>query len=271
MMKQVIGSGRLEALLRYGPVILTVIGTVGVGVWASVADLTAEQLWQAVIALLALIATSLLTERLLEARLTRNSLARIEDRISQALEYAKQVESLGIDDLVVRRRDLPPLEERLANAKNISISGGSLFRLANEYKSLFETLARKGCRLSFLVTDPVSPAAELLCKTVAYEASDVDAYRGQLRAALTGLLAIQAKAPDLVQVRVSTAVPPFSLVMIEKEDESSVIQVELYAFNIPARDRPTLLVDKQRDPRLHSIFSDQFASAWQSELARPAE
>jgi len=267
-MKQTPLSPWLENMLRYGPAILTVVGTVTVGIWASVSELTPEQLWQAVIGLLALIATSLLTERLMDARLTRDALKRIEERIDLALTYVTEVKSAGIDELVIRRRDLAALEDRLAHAKCISISGGSLFRLANEYRSLFENLARRGCRLSFLVTDPSSAAAEMLWRTVAYEVSDADAYKGQLKSALTSLLAIQAKSPELVEVRVSTAAPPFSLVVVENEDGSAVIQVELYAFKLPARDRPTLMLDKQRDPRLYSVFFDQFTSAWQSDLAR---
>lgn len=257
-------------LISNGPAIITVLGSAAVAGAASVLQLSQIQILQAVMALLALIGTSLLTERLIEGRRLRNKLDEIHNRLDQVLTYARDIETTGLDTLVIRRRDLPPLEERLDGAKRIAISGGSLFRLVNEYKNLFEQLAEGGCKLRFLITDPDTSAVEFLSSTVVYESNNVDTYRTQMRTAVSGLLELTSKYPDVCQVKLCAIVPSFSLLVVEKGSETSVIQVELYPYRLPARERPTLLLDSRQDPRLYRLFSSQYEAMWNSDFSRSA-
>lgn len=266
-------SGRSRAflwLLNNGPAIVTVVGSTALAVAASIITLSELQILQAVVVLLALIGTSLLTERLVEGRGLRERLNEISDQLTQVLKYAREIETASLDDLVIRRRDLPPLEERLSEARQVAISGGSLFRLVNEYQSLFEQLAENGCKLRFLLTDPNVVAAEFLSSVVVYESSDVVTYRAQMRAALSGLTSLASRYPSLCEVKLYTIAPPFSLVIVEKGNDSSTIQVEIYPFRLPARDRPMLLLDKHRDPRLHGLFLGQYEAMWCSKFSRSA-
>lgn len=254
--------------LNNGPAIITVLGSSTLAVIASAVNLTDVQMLQAVLALLALIGTSLLTERLVEGRDVRSRLANIDRRLADVLEYARDIEAASLDTLVIRRRDLPPLEERLEGAKRISISGGSLFRLLNEYQNLFEQIAESGCHIRFIMTDPETPAAEALSLGVVYESSDVETYRSQMRTALVTLTSLAARNRTTCQVRVSTLAPPFSLMVIDKDGNSSSIQVEIYPFKTPAWNRPMMLIDKKNEPKWHSFFSTQFEMLWESHLSR---
>jgi hypothetical protein len=255
-------------LLNNGPAIITVLGSAALAVSASIIKLSELQILQAVVVLLAMIGTSMLTERLIDGRTTRERLEELTDRLNQVLAHDREIELSGIDSLIIRRRDLPPLEDRLDGAIKVDILGGSLFRLANEYRSLFEKLAESGCKLRFLLTDPETDAAEFLSSAVVYESSDVSTYRAQMRATLVGLCGLTVHYPHSSQVKLYAIAPPFSLVMVEKENEISTIQVELYPFRIPARDRPMFLLEKQRDPRLHRLFASQFEAMWSSEYSR---
>jgi hypothetical protein len=255
-------------LFHNGPAIITILGCAAVALTASIAHLSEIQLLQAVVALLALIGTSLLTERLIEGRRLRQDMSAIDERLDQVLGYAKHIQTGGLDALVMRRRDLPALEERLNGAKRVCILGGSLYRLANEYRRLFEQLAEGGCKLRFVMTDPEAQAAELLSSAVVYESNDVKTYRTQMQAALSGLLSVASRFPDVCEIRLLAIAPPFSLVIVEKGDDVSTIQVELYPFKLPARDRPMFVLDSRRDPRLHGLFSSQYEAIWCSSFSR---
>lgn len=249
-------------LLVHAPAVITVVGSAVLAMAVNVADFTEIQALQAVLALLALIGASLLTERLVEGRNLRGKLGDIDTRLSEVLEYARDIETVGLDKLIARRRDLPSLEERLDGAKRVAISGGSLFRLMNEYQSLFEELAERGCKLRFLVTDPESAAAEFFNSVVAYESRDLEANRAQLRLSVADLLALAGRYPGVCEVKLCSVPPPFSIVQVEKGNDSSLIQVEIYPYKVPARDRPTLVLDKKHDPRLHAFFAAQFEGLW---------
>lgn len=260
--------GFLKWILNNGPASVTVLGSVALAVTASFVDIAQPRILQAILALLALIGGSLLTERLIEGRSLRDRLGAVDERLDEVLTYARDIETAGLDSLVIRRRELSSLEERLQGAKKVAISGGSLFRLANEYQSLFEHLAEDGCHLRFIMVDPKTAAAEALSSAVVYESRNVEAYRTQMQASLTTLTSLAARYPSTCEVKLSSIAPSFSLMVIEKGWDSSTVQVELYPFRLPARDRPTLLLEKGRDPKLHELFSSQFDGLWNSELCR---
>jgi hypothetical protein len=257
----------LLAILGHAPTIVTVIGSAVLAVAASYVTFTQIQLLQAVIALLALIGTSLLTDKLIEGRGLRRQISEMDSRLTEALGYVHGLDSAGLDRLITHRRNLPPLEQRLEGARRVAISGGSLFRLANEYRACFEHLAETGCKLRFLLTDPDTGAAEALGSAVVYESDNVDAYRNQIRSAVTGFLGLQSRYPNICEVRLFAIAPSFSVVLVERENSASVL-VEIYPFRVPARDRPMLMVDRQRDPELYSFFAKQYESMWSSSLTR---
>jgi hypothetical protein len=260
-------SGRGVWLLSNGPGVITVLGSAVVAFLATVVRFTTAQLLQIVLLMIALIATSLITERLVEGRKNRDLLTSISARLDTVVSFTRS-ENVSLDDVVVSRRDLPPLEGRLVGATEIMISGGSLTRLSNEYRSLFERLAREGCRLRFIMTNPGSPGAEFLSTQISYESRNPDAYRSYMRDAAAGLADLARRFPDHCEVRTFDAAPPFSLLVIRKPGSSSV-QVEVYTLGLPARDRPILLTTSDNSPRLCAQFTEQYEKLWNSPLTRP--
>ena len=251
------------------PAIITVIGSVGLTLFASMLNLSEMNILQAVVGLLALIGASLLMEKLIEVRALRKSLNGISGQLGEALDYIHHLEDASPDDLITIIRDLPSLEERLEGAKQVFISGGSLYRLANEYQNMFEKLAENGCKLRFLLANPDGPSIESLSSGVVYESSDPESYRAQVRSSVATLTKLASRYPTLCEVRLYTLPPSFSLMIVEKEKDTSTILVEIYAFRLPTRDRPMLFLDKQRDPRLHELFSSQFKAMWESKFSHP--
>ncbi len=254
-------------LMSNGPGVVTVIGSAVVAVLASVVHFSTEALLQIVLLLMALIGTSLVTERLVEGRRDRERITSISSRLDTVVSFTRN-ENVSLDDVIVTRRELPPLEERLVGATHIMVSGGSLARLSNEYRSMFERLARDGCQLRFVMTNPASPGAEFLSAEVSYESRNLDAYRANMQDAAAGLTDLAHRFPGLCEVRTYDAAPPFSLMVIVKPDSSSA-QVELYTVRLPTRDRPILLTSSASSPRLCTLFTEQFEALWESPLTHP--
>jgi hypothetical protein len=252
-------------LLLNGPAIVTVLASSVLAVLAWVVAFTPAQYFQIILALLALIGTSLVTEKLIESRFIRDRLRDIDMRLEQVLDQ-RRTEPLTLDRLISSRRDLSPLEERLSGATRIAISGGSLFRLVNEYKNLFEHLALAGCQMRFVITDPDSHAAESLSVAVSYESNNVETYRAHMRYALTTLCEFSRRFPQNCNVRLCSIALPFSLLRVDN-DLGKWVQVELYPFSVPARDRPILTLREQTDPRLFSFFSTQFDTLWTDQFS----
>src|ERR1700729_1449928 len=122
-------------LISNGPGVVTVIGSAVVAILASVVHFSTEALLQLVLLLLALIGTSLVTERLVEGRKDREQITSISARLDTVVSFTRN-ENVSLDDVVVSRRELPPLEKRFVGATHVMVSGGSLSRLSNEYRSL---------------------------------------------------------------------------------------------------------------------------------------
>jgi hypothetical protein len=252
----------LKWVLSNGPAVITVLGSAALAVAGSVIELKEMQLLQGLLALLALVGTSLLTERIVEGRALRSSLGGIEDRLDKVLTYARDIETRGFDALITRRRHLPPLEDRLDGAISVRILGGSLFRLMNEYQKLFESLASEGCDLRFVIANPESEATSNLSMVVVYESQDVETYKSQLKSSYAALISLSSRFPGRCTVRLCNFAPAFSIMAVEKGGSADFVQVELYPYKIPARERPILMFTKERDPKFYAMFCDQFCNIW---------
>ena len=259
----------LTLVLSNGPVIVTVLGSALVAILASVVSFTTVQFLQAILALLCLIGTSLLTDRLIAGRRLQRHLKSIDSQMSEVLNYTRNSKTGSLNNFIIERRELSPLETRFDGADSICILGGSLFRLANEYQNLFEKLVNKGCKLRFLLTDPESDASIQLSSTVSYESSDHAAYKSQMKNALISLSRLTEEYPDSCALKLYRYTPPFSIVLIEKSPAESTIQVEIYAFKVPARNRLTIMLRQAQEPELYRFFSSQFESIWDSEFSQP--
>lgn len=252
----------LGLVIKNGPAVVTIIGSAVIALLSAIFKFTTEQFLQAILLLLVLLGTSLLVDQLLNGRESAKKLRDIDGSINRLSDQLGISEADGLDRFVLSRRDLEPLESRLAGAREVFISGGSLYRLVNEYKSLFEKLAIGGCKFRLLMVDPECAAAEHLGTHISYEANSLDGYRSSGRDAINGLKSLQVRHPSSFEVRTSNVVPPFSLILVRATKPPASVQVELYPFGLPARDRPMFRLDETRDPKLFQLFADQAERLW---------
>jgi hypothetical protein len=220
-----------------------------------------DKLLEWVLAVLALLGTSLLVERFTRLR-------RIEKITEQTYELLNNGSKLtSLDSIIQNRKSLSPLEERLADAKRIMISGGSLFRLATEYLGFFEDMAAGGCSFQFILVDPESDSAIVVANQIVYEVKNAEAYSANIRMALKNLESLKQKYPKQVDIRLVNYVPPFSLMVCDPHKKNGSIRVELYTMAVPTRERPHFHIRKNAEPQCFKFFLDQYEQLWK--MAEP--
>lgn len=208
------------------------------------------------ITILCLIATSMLMERFF-------SLKDIEKNVKETNDFLKLKEGkASLDEILITRKDLEPLEERLKYTKDVKISGASLFRLINEYINLFEDKAKEGCNFKFIVLDPNCEATKLIAENIVYEISDIKTYINNINSTLNSLEKLKSKFPEKIEIKTVNFLPAYSLVITDSQKETGIVRLELYTQQVPTRNRPQLVLRKNREPNWFKFFTSQFDVMW---------
>jgi hypothetical protein len=208
------------------------------------------------ITILCLIASSMLIERFIR-------LKNIEKNVIEINEFMKLKEGkASLDEILITRKDLQPLEERLKYTKDVKISGASLFRLTTEYMNLFEDKANEGCMFKFLLLNPDCEATKLVATNIVYEINDITMYISNINNTINNLKQLQKKYPKNIEIKTVDFLPAYSLIITDSQKESGVVRLELYTQLIPTRNRPQMVLNKNREPKWCDFFVNQFDIMW---------
>lgn len=231
---------------------ITLFAAVGVSVyigWSSqYTEYDDSTLLLLIISLLAFISTSIASEKFFKLRKIENS---VEDIREKQNNY-----HYSIDELFITRMNLTPLEDRFKNSSTIFISGGSLSRLSDEYYGFFEHKLQNNASIEVIIVKPDTMAAKLLSKSVVYEINDEKQYNKKIKESLNRFLRLKEKFGQNITIRLSDSVPPFSIIALNLEKADAVIQVELYSYAVPTRERIEFFVNK-KDSGMFNFFTKQ--------------
>lgn len=201
-----------------------------------------------IISLLGFIALSIAAEKFFKLRKIENSVEEIRE---------KQMSISGnIDELFITRKDLNPLEERFKNSSDIFISGGSLSRLSDEYYGFFEQKLANNASIEVILVKPYSAAANMLCQNVVYETSDEKQYSQRITESLNRFLSLKEKCGQNITIRLTESIPPFSIIALNLGKADAVMQVELYSYAVPTRERVEFVINK-KDSHMYKFFTKQ--------------
>lgn len=206
-------------------------------------------LW--IIGLLGLIATATVSEKYFKLSKIAKS---VED-----IRTTVQNRGLSLDELAFTRKELKPLEARLSQAKKISITGGSLYRLSDEYYAFFESKLKKGCQLEIVMVKPYSSAANLLCDNVVYETKNYEQYSLKISESLQRFLRLKREYESNISIRLTENVPPFSLIVTDEDLQNASIKVELYSYSVPTRERVQFEITRENS-KSFAFFIDQLST-----------
>lgn len=264
----------LQQVVTVGPLVVSLAGGAVAAFLPEVIDLSTEQLQQLTLALLSAIGGSLLAEKLVEEKIRNQNMATLHADVLRAIDSHAEITTPRVDAVFRPKRALPPFEDRAEGAHSLAISGGSLFRLTNEYRGYFEQALQRGVSMRFLVTSAEGAGADYLASYVSYESTSVRSYRENMARAIEGIQDLCERFPDSSEIRTLPFAPPCSLIVARRQGGLSTAHVELYTISTPARDRPVFVASESRDPRSFAFFADQFETMWsygsgRTELAPP--
>lgn len=225
----------LSLLVEYGTLLATILGCAFLVISSQIVkyDDTTLLIW--LIGLVGLLALGMVVEK-------HFRLVRIEKKINNIESTISHDKS---EKLVITRKELTPLENRLADAQTITITGGSLKRISDEYLAFWDQKVSQGCRLEVILVTPHTDAANLLCDNVVYEINNHDTYSATIEESLKRFQSLKKKYGDKVTIRTSKKVPPFSLIVSDEGTSAAKIKVELYSFVVATRDRMQFFFDKK--------------------------
>ena len=232
-------------ILEHLTIIATLVASTYIVIASQIVPFTVETLLLWIVSLLGLLAISSLSERLLTL-----------NKISKNTEILIKRDETDIDTVFKTRKELTPLEYRLETAKSIIITGGSLSRLSDEYFAYFEEKLKDGCDILIIMVKPFSPAADLLCKNVVYETRDTNRYSNKIEESIKRFIKLKEMYPSLIDVRITDNVPPFGILAIDINKPNSWLQIELYTYEIPTRDRLQFFITPQ-NIELYKFFVQQ--------------
>lgn len=262
---------RFIGILNNLSLIVTCIGSLILAFYVQSTEIEEIVVLQGILAILSFICISLFLDRLGESSHVRQKVEQIESKIEKVITLAEASDNINIDELITSRTKIPPLEKRLNGATKVCVLGGTLGRMLDEALPYFEDLARSQCEFNFIVVDPKSGASKQLFDTVVIESTKYENYISKLNTSLHELMTFKNRFKNEVEVKTYSYSPPFSIVLIEYSNGCSTIQVELYTYKVRAMNRPILIFDRDRNPKMYSFFKNQFDSIFESEQSKPIE
>lgn len=182
-------------------------------------------------------------------------LSKIDKDVADIKKTIKK-SNISIDEFICTRKELAPVEDRFSGANKITITGGSLYRLSDEYYGLFENKLKNGGQLEIIMVEPFSSAANHLCDNVVYETNDHKQYSEKINDSLSRFINLSDAYGDKVTIRLTKHVPPFSLIVLDEDTPKAKIKVELYSYAVPTRERIQFLISKD-DIESYSFFIKQ--------------
>jgi len=238
----------IKILLEQATLVATIIASTYIVITSQIKAYSTNTLLLWLISLLGLVATSSVSEQYFKLNKMNKDIESIKESIGNRV--------IEIDGVFLTRKDQSPLEERLENANAIFLSGGSLARLSDEYYACFEDKLRNRCSIEIVLVKPFSPGADLLCQNVVYETIDKVAYSQKIEDSLVRFARLKREFPQLVTIRITENIPPFGIIATNLERQDAKIQVELYSYAVPTRERMQFNISKS-DKKTFQFFVSQ--------------
>ena len=235
----------MRILFEYLSLIATIIGSIYIIVSSQIIDYSQDKLLLWIIGLLGLIATAQGAEKYFK-------LNKIESEIKDLKSLSGQAKEDSFT-----RIELSPLEDRLSDAKTITITGGSLKRISDEYYAFLERNIKKGCKLEVIMVKPNSPAADMLCDNIVYETHDHADYSETIQKSLNRFLELKRLYDKKVTIRLSENVPPFSIMVKNEKLGDAELKIELYSFVVPTRERKQFQYRSIDNKKEFDFYMDQ--------------
>lgn len=163
------------------------------------------------------------------------------------------------------RPDFEDLRERFRKANSIAINGITLSRTSNTYLNELKDCLARGGNVRIVIVNPQHPALEVAANRF-NKHQDAEKIRRECEQTMDNLETLFSpnRREKSVQVRLSNAVPPFGIWLIDADKSNAEIWAEIYSFR-GIRD-PALHLIPYRDGEWFDYFQEQFEKLWEDAL-----
>lgn len=225
---------------------IIVASITGICLFFSYKNRNTNELLGYIIAILTLIASSMLLEKSI--------------KLSSIYKHVKSIESKLIESNVFMYCHSSSFwKEAMNSAKSIFISGGSLYHVIPEKTGDFEWLLKNGCKIEVVVVKPYSEASALLYKNVVMEIGNPDKFSDNTVQTLDFLLEYKKQYPEQLCIRLNDNVPAFGIFAVYRSSKPHKIQVNLFSEKVPYDKRLAISIDGsvEKNHFAYDYFSKQ--------------
>lgn len=261
----------LQAFIEFLIENLTILLTIGYAGYIvfrqeiAKAALETDELLTAILAVLALLATSEIIERY-------RRLNSIEKSVNRSLSFLESrfMERPPATAFFTKH---PSLDAYVQGASEIDLMGVTLTSTVNKQFGNLRERLQAGARVRVLLADPDSQALQMSAER-STNAVDADYYRVRLDATLRELAVLyrscqemgsldpQAIRPGRLEVRLLSYSPSFGVISCNAHQDNGVAFVEIYPHRFGYKSPPTFDLTAQRDGAWYKYFIEQFDEMW---------
>ncbi len=252
---------RLESvfwfIIEYGPTIFTISFAIYVIALAQTKTLPTDTILQWILAILGLLATSELIERLRKIRF-------IEENTTKTLEVVQKI-VLGhsAEEFLRDRRAYKPLQETLAPARQIFFLGPSLVNIFSQWSGFLqhEKLNKHGAIIQALLLDAncaaVTSAAQYMGETVEAVRRDIEHTLSEIE-----IIVKSGIRAGSIEARTISFNTNFSMLILDPEESDGKVFVEFIGYNTRLYVRPHIELTRQRDGIWYDYFLHEYNKLW---------
>lgn len=154
----------------------------------------------------------------------------------------------------------------IGNAKNILVCGQSLERFIMDEASNIEKLARKRCKIRFVVTAPDAPFLGCVDLRMSAQVSE-DVQRANITAFLgrIGQLyrRLDASYQKNIEVKTYSGLPFYSgIKILNKAEKADVIVISFYSYGKATGERRKILLTPSASPQSYEFYNESLENLW---------
>ena len=218
-----------------------------------------EVIGSVILALLGIIASSLLTSRRAVGDL-QNTSDSLKTVISQLEQKDKHLASFSD----ITHLGYPDIKADLRTASKVSILSTLIARPVTDYHRELLLMLRAGGQVQILLSEPTTEVVsmQLFRSSSTFQDSDYVITSSKNAIRTIGLMRSDSSDSKALQARVMPYIAPFSLINIEQKDGCSKSYVRLMTFRSSGSEQPTFIIDSRQDSDWYKFFCDQFDAMW---------
>ncbi|MEM0978657.1 MAG: hypothetical protein AAGH78_00145 [Cyanobacteria bacterium P01_H01_bin.58] len=155
----------------------------------------------------------------------------------------------------------PDIKETLvSDARELLVIGSTLNRFTNEHYALLEEKVKNRQKIKILLAEPNSETSKFIPHR-AYTPTSEKRISTKILDTLLLLCALQATAPDSVEIRTINFPLPFRCVTTNINSNNSSIILEYYTYKTHKK-LPCVMVSLKKEPHWHNLYKTQILTLW---------